>query len=241
MSMDTNERSRRTQVRFAVAGLALVTVLSGCSATTQVKPETLGTCPFLGPTICAMLTPGAKGEANMRYINTSVVWKQYTKVLIDPVTFWGGDTTKVSTADQQALTNYLYQSLQKQLATKFQIVDQPGPGVMRIQVALIDAETATPVLRTVSMLIPQARVLATLKYIATDSYPFVGGARAEAKVTDAVNGTLLSAADDQRVGGGSMATAATWQWGDAERVADKWAEMTTTRLYSFTSGTAASN
>jgi len=186
-----------------------------------------------------MLAPGAKGQANMRYVNSSAQWSQYKKIIIDPVTFWAGDTTKVSTADQQALSNYFYQSLQKQLATKFQVVDQPGPGVMRLQAALIDAETATPVLRTISMLIPQARALATLKYIATDTYPFVGGAEAEAKITDSVSGMLLAAADDQRVGGGSIATAATWQWGDAERAADHWAEQTANRLSSWTSGTAS--
>jgi hypothetical protein len=49
-------------------------------------------------------TPG------LRYINPNAQWTQYTQVLIDPVTFWGGDDTKVSPADQRMLTNYFSRS-----------------------------------------------------------------------------------------------------------------------------------
>ena len=57
-------------------------------------------------------------------------------------------------------------------------------------------------------------------------------------MTDSVTGRLLVAAADRRVGGGSIQTAAQWQWGDAENVANHWAEETANRLYALTSGTA---
>jgi hypothetical protein len=49
---------------------------------------------------------------------------------------------------------------------------------MRLQVGITDVEGATPVLRPVSMLVPLARALATLKAAATGSYPFGGHAGA---------------------------------------------------------------
>jgi hypothetical protein len=52
---------------------------------------------------------------------------------------------------------------------------------MRLQVGITDVEGATPVLRPVSMLVPLARALATPKTAATSTYPFVGGAEAEAR------------------------------------------------------------
>jgi hypothetical protein len=61
--------------------------------------------------------------------------------LIAPVTFWAGDDTKISPADQHQLTNYFSQAIEKQLSTKFQVVQEPGPGVMTIQVALIRARS----------------------------------------------------------------------------------------------------
>jgi hypothetical protein len=211
-------------------------------------------CPFLGSGVCAKLnptdTPGrfsagavngtADTQAALRYVNPNARWTQYKKVLIAPVTFWGGDDTKVSAEEQQKLTNYFHQALQQQLSTKFQVVDQPGPGLMTVAVALEDASGATPILRSVSMVVPQARALATLKYAATGTYAFVGSAQAEGKVTDSVTGEVLAAAVDKRVGGGSIASAAQWQWGDAENAMKAWAQELTIRLSSWTSGTVPS-
>jgi uncharacterized protein DUF3313 len=114
--------------------------------------------------------------------------------------------------------------------SKFQVLDAPGPGVLQIQVAVTNAEAATPVLRTVSMAVPQARVLATLKYAATGTYPFVGSAQGELEARDALDGRVLAAAIDRRVGGGSITTATQWQWGDAEKAMDQWAQISVNRL-----------
>jgi hypothetical protein len=71
------------------------------------------------------------------------------------------------------------------------MVTAPGPDVMMVQFALTDLVGATPVLRSVSMLVPQARALVSLQYLATGTYTFVGGAQAEAKITDSVTGQVL--------------------------------------------------
>ncbi len=109
---------------------------------------------------------------------------------------------------------------------------------MKLQAALTDAEGATPGLRTISMVVPQARTLNTLKYAVTGTYAFVGGAQGEAKLTDAVSGQVLGEWVDRRVGGGSIKNAAQWQWGDAENAMKEWAAQLTERLSSWTSGAA---
>jgi hypothetical protein len=45
------------------------------------------------------------------------------------------------------------------------------------------------------------------------------------KATDAVTGQVLGAGVDRRVGGGSIQTAAQWQWGDAENVIKTWSQL----------------
>ena len=147
---------KRTLSTYGLALLTATTVMA-CSATQQVavKKSDLN-CGFLGSD-CNRLAAGAEGQAALRYANPNANWTQYPKIVIDPVTFWGSNTTKVSAADQQALTDYFYQVLHEELGKKFQIVDQAGPGVMKLQMALTDAEGATPGLRTVSMIVPQAR------------------------------------------------------------------------------------
>ena len=231
--------NRKNGERSVLTSLALVAVAVGCSATQKVDVKTKpGTCVFLRPIVCAKLTPGSGEQAGLRYVNPDAQWRQYKKIMILPITFWGGAAPKISAADQQVLANYFYATLVQHLGQKFQIVDQPGPGVMRLQVAITDAETATPVLRTISMAVPQARALATLDRVATGTYSFAGAAQAEAELTDEATGQVLAAAMDRRVGGGSIKTAAQWTLGDAQYAMDHWAEQVTDRLSSWTSGAA---
>ena len=234
-----NRTKHFTWASLATATLFLAGTSGGCSVTQKaaVEKSSLSSSGFLGPDY-AKLTPGGKDEASLRYINPTAQWTQYKKVLVMPVSFWGNEATKIPLADQQTLSNFLYASLREQLGKKFQLADQPGPGVIVLQVALTDAEAATPVLRSVSMLIPQARVLGTLKYLATGTYPFVGGAQAEAKLSDGATGQLLGAVVDKRVGGGNIKTAAQWQWGDAENAMTEWATKLADKLSSWTSGAA---
>ncbi|WP_020564148.1 DUF3313 domain-containing protein [Methylosarcina fibrata] len=220
------------------SAMAFAVLLNACT-TTQKAPidQTSANCGLLSD-VCGQLTPGGKDQASLRYINPAAQWTRYSKVMIEPVTFWGGSSTSVSAADQQMLINYFSQQLREQLGKKFEIVDHPAPGTMKLTVAMTDAETATPVLRSVSMIVPQAHMLANLKYLASGTFPFVGGAQAEAKITDAVSGDLLAAVADKRIGGGSFTTGFQWQWGDAEHAIDEWCEKTAERLSSWTTGAA---
>src|SRR5436190_1748038 len=106
------------------------------------------------------------------------------------------------------------------------------------QAAVTDRAAATPGLRTITRVIPQARLLSTLKKGATGSYPFVGGAQAEVKLTDSMTGEILVAGVDRRIGGGNISTAAQWEWGDAENVMKEWAKLAVERLSAWTKGTA---
>jgi len=233
----THASGRGLRRQMAMAGLAMAVLAAGCSVTQREKPQLAGgNCALIPPGTCSQLTPGTADQAGLRYVAPDVPWSQYTKVMVSPVTVWGGEQAKLSAADQQALANYLYNALLKAFEGKFSTVDEPGPGVIRLQAAITDASAAIPVLRTVSMAIPQARVLATLKLAATGTYPFVGSAQGEVMATDAVTGQVLAAGVDRRVGGGSVETAVQWQWGDAENAMDKWAELTVTRLVNLQAG-----
>ncbi len=227
----------KKNILFLSALMALV-FLAACAATqkAEIKQADIN-CGLLGAD-CAKLTPGGKEQAGLRYINPEAKWTNYNKVMIEPVGLYAGEDTKVPAEDQQKLVDYFNQQLNEQLKKKFEVVQAPGPGVMKIQAALTDASSATPGLRSVSMIVPQAHTLSSLKYLATGTYPFVGGAQAEAKITDSQTGEVLAEAVDRQIGGGAFKTGFQWKWGDAENAINHWCEMMTERLSSWTSGTA---
>ena len=221
-------------------GLAALLLDSGCSTTVASAPaaaqavESGGPLPsavtgFLGPD-ASKLAAGPEGGAALVWVNPNAQWATYTKIQLMPVEFWAAADSKVSTAAQATLTEYFYNQLQTNLSKSFTLVDQPGPGVMTLRVALMDATTAVPGLRTISVIVPQARVLNLAQSMATDSYAFVGSAEAEMKLTDSVTGALLAEAVDQRAGGMGLKSAASFQWGDAQNAMDYWAQRIPNRL-----------
>lgn len=220
---------------FGIAA-AVVLLATGCSTTEQVAvKDQPAVCGFLGD-VCHQLTPGKEGEAGLRWVNPKANVTQYNKVLIQVVGFYGSDKEKVSPKDEQMLTDAFAKTLNEELSKKYQVVDQAGPGTMKLDIALLDAEAATPGLRSITMVVPQMRLLSTGASLATGKFPFAGGAEAAAKITDSVTGELLAAGVDRRVGGGSIKTAAQWEWGDAENAMKAWADMITTNMYAYTSG-----
>jgi len=225
----------------AAALIALFCVASyGCSTTVESTPqaakelESGGTLPpsvtsFFGND-ASKLAPGPQGGAALAYINPNAQWSKYTKIQLMPVEFWAAADSKVSESDQQMLTSYFYNKLQEDLAKSFTLVNQPGPDVLTLRIALMDATTAVPGLRSVSVIVPQARVLNGLQSLATGSYAFVGSAEGEMKATDSTTGEMLAGAVDQRAGGMGIKSAASFQWGDAENSMDYWAQAITNRL-----------
>jgi hypothetical protein len=131
------------------------------------------------------------------YINPNVQWNNYKKVLLKPVQFWDTPDTSVSPDDQKMLSSYFYNSLQQNLQKHFTLADQPGPGVITFEVAIINAEGATPGLRSVSLVVPQARILNYAQSLATGHAAFAGSAEAAFKATDSTTGQLSGGVSGQ--------------------------------------------
>ena len=242
-------RTRNTRYRSAtwLMAVALLSALTaGCAKTVseqsavvkQVESGELAAGGFFG-TDLSLLQPGQEGQAAMVYINPSAQWSQYNKIMLEPVQFWDSADSTVSPSDQHTLTAFAYNKLKEDLQKNFTLVDQGGPGVLVLQVALVNASAATPGLRSVSVVIPQLRVINMAQSLATGSYAFVGSAEAMMKATDAVSGQLLAAAIDKRAGGLAMSSAAQWKWGDSENAIDYWAEKIDSRLLQLQGRTTA--
>jgi Protein of unknown function (DUF3313) len=241
-------KSKYAALVALATGIALASLISGCSQTVESKSavaqemESGNTPPavsqFFGNN-ASLLQPGKEGQAPMVYINPNADWSKYTKIMLQPVQYWDNSDSKEPIADEQKLVTYFHNQLQETLQKNFTMVDQPGQNVLVLYVALINATSATPVLRSISVVIPQARLLNSLQSLATDSYAFVGSAEAEMKAVDGSTGEFLAGAVDQRSGGIALSTAAQWQWGDAENAMNYWADRINTRLLELQGRTPA--
>lgn len=233
---------KRDRSKFA-AGLGpailLALICAGCAQTASQGASVTGSQPapppptgFLGNDY-SLLQPGASGsgqQAALAYTSPSASFSSYNKIMIAPVTYWANDDSTLSPIEQQTLCNYFYNLLVEDFGKNFTVVNEPGPGVAKLSVALNDATAATPVLRTISVVVPQAHVLNVIKRGLTGTYAFVGSATGQAKLTDSMTGQLLAAWADQRFGTAAVRNATVWQWGDAENAMNFWAGALDKRL-----------
>jgi hypothetical protein len=220
----------------ALVAAGLLLFITACSVTEQAKPSQVKFSGFLGDYTELTPTDNSK-EVLLRYIDPNAPWGTYTAVRLEPVTFWAAPDSKVSLATQQMLTDYAYQKFTADLTAKgVHLTDHSGPGVLVVRMALTDAESATPVLRTISVVVPQARLLSAASSLVTGQFAFTGSIQTEGEAVDATSGKRVAAWVDKRFGGASIKNADVWKWGDAEKAINVWADLASTRFVELQKG-----
>jgi hypothetical protein len=222
------------KMRIILFGALLVQ--AGCSVTQRAPQESIKQSGFL-TNYDQLAATDNKDLAAQIYADKAANWASYSKVHLEPVTFWAGADSKVPPDVQQRLTDFAYQQLTEQFKAKgFQLVTTSGPGVMVVRVALTDATAATPGLRTISVVVPQAILLSNATAAVRGKPSFSGSAQTEGEVLDGQTGTRIAAWIDRRVGGNSVENANVWEWGDAENAIKRWAERVATRAEELKAG-----
>jgi len=177
-----------------------------------------------------MLQEGKAGEALLLYLNPNADWASYDKILFESVTIWHGEDSKlddIPKADLQRLANYLHTAIVTKLRADYEIVNEPGPGVLRIRMAITDAEKSKDVLDVFFTIEQQNLHLPGGKVMTIDTGSVAGRVGIEGEITDARSGVMLAAAVDNRSGSKSDLKAS---WNDVEQAFQYWAERLNQRL-----------
>src|SRR5438093_1958645 len=132
--------------------IALAALIAGCAQTAAPAPTIVqrvqGEKPppppptgFLGRDYSLLKAgaPASGQEALLACTDASANFSSYNKIMIAPVTYWAEDDSKLSAGEQQVLCNYFYGVLKQEFSKNFQVVDDHGPGVAKVTVALTDA------------------------------------------------------------------------------------------------------
>ena len=114
-----------------------------------------------------MLRPGQEGEVLISPIKIrKSTGNRYDKAMVDSVTIWRDKDSPLKEewkADLQRLADYFWDKVVKALMPNYKIVSKPGPGVMRVTVAITEAEASNPTMDTISSVLPPARALTGAK------------------------------------------------------------------------------
>ncbi len=229
------------QMIGAILGLMLV--VTGCAATQEAKSVEksgfLGDYSLLKEGQRSAFAQGAENQALLIYKNPVADWRKYRKVILDPVTVWmsGKDSQlkDVSAEDRQRLAALMWSKIDESLRKDYEMTNQSGPDVLRIQAAITEAGESNAVLDTVTSIVPQTRLLSGMKSLATGVSAFTGSASAELKVTDSSTGAILVEAVDRR-GGTKSLSGVTNSWHDVEEAYRFWAEKMRYRLCQWRGG-----
>ncbi len=225
-------------LRRVVISLGVLTLLGGCGTSQSQQARRVEKSGFLGD--YSMLREGGKGEALLVYENTEANWSGYDKILLDPVSYYGGRESYpegITSADLQELVNRFYYILYKNLSDDYVMVKNPAHSTLRVQVAITKVAESAPAVDSVSTVAPY--IISPLRRAAgsiSGKSPFVGGASVEAKITDSLTGELLFAAVDKRVGSRSAGGSTTRRWRDVEEILWYWGELAKYRLCVLRSG-----
>lgn len=213
-------------------GLSLTLSIIGCTAKQYRRVDQSG---FLGD--YSQLHEKTQNEALSVYVNPKADCKKYHKVMIDPVTLWATSEDSPLAAleedDQKMLVNQgwatLYDGMKK---SHFEIVDKPGPDVMRVKSAITEATKAKVVLATALAVAPYAWEAATIWGMGTGKWPFLGELAGEMEITDSQTGERLFMAVDKVVGTMGSNIDPMARWNDVRKGFDLWEERLSKRMTS---------
>lgn len=204
-----------------IAVLTAALFLGGCAGSYQARSVDLKNSPLVDPGI---LVKGSGDEALYRYVNPQSAGRQYDKMLIDPVMILkDGELSDKERENYQNLANNAYLYLSEEMKKYFTIITVPEPGAIRVQWAIIDADSSKPVRNTLSTFVPFGIGLSIVKVAVTGKQSGVGEITTQIKFTDAVSGELLAADLDRRVGGKEI-TELWSSWYNADEALKYWAK-----------------
>ena len=174
--------------------LAMVGLLMGCAS-----QEKVGYSGFLGN--YPQFEKGAAG-IDKRYLKPGVFFMNYHKVMMDEVVFYFHDSADykgISPSELKELSDEFHKIFVETLGNL--LTDKPGPGVIRMRVAVTDLEPSKPGLSAVTTVVPVGLAYNLAKKAGGGEYTGIGSASMEVEFLDSMTNERIAAAVDHAPGG----------------------------------------
>lgn len=240
--------------RLIVPGLASLVLLAACATgpTSEQAPPPSAYAAFL--TYPDRLQPVPGDDGAYRWIDPGANLGQYNKILLERIQVQlasDADYKAVDPTQLKALTDYFHQAIVKALGNAYPVVTQPGPGVLRVRVTIVDLVPTKPEMSVVALVVPYATVADVASGAASGgpvgSAPYLGRTGIAAQFIDSRTSRVIAEYADTRVGrkyvvdtskgvGNAITTGfsdyakAYSTWAYAEQAFDGWARLLRARL-----------
>ncbi len=218
-------------MRTSTIGVAAALVLTACVTSRQAR--TVTPSAFLGPDARLLQKAQTNDDVLLVYHKDGTKWASYDKVILDPVAIWTAESRHFPAdqmSDYQKLVDSFQQTLTGKLAKNYTIVQQPAPGVLRIQTAIVNGAQANNTLKVAKTIAPYASFADLVWTFATGKPAFAGEVSLEYMIRDAQTNDLLGAGADRRVGGNQLGRSTFTTWGDVQNILTYWSDLTVYRL-----------
>ncbi len=182
----------KTATIHAVSALVLGLLVAGCSSTTPKSGK------YAEVPESDKLQRDTRFPHSLIYIKEGVKLSQYTKFIVEPTDIYKGTDAswhknKVTEQEKQELAQFVTSEMTRALSKSYPVVNQPGPGVLRIKLTLVDVELTTTSLAVVSHLAPAGVGINLLKSGAGMQGSFMGSVTLAGELSDAQTGTVVAA------------------------------------------------
>jgi len=205
--------------------LVVAALLAGCAASGMKDVQKTG---FLSN--YSQLQPGGEDRAALVYIKPGYDFKPYNKLMFERFVVLLSDSAdyrEIDPATLKEMTDYYQNAMFEALKDGYEIVDQPGQGVLRVRVAITGLKPSNPTANTLSTIIPVGMIVAGATKAVSGDNLGTGEAATEMEILDATTGELLAAAVDKRQGGKGVFRG---KWEDTKDAFDLWAKRFRQRL-----------
>jgi hypothetical protein len=208
--------------RVAVAALVLVAACARPPG--ALRPA--DTSGFLDD--YSRLRPGPPEGATWVYRNPDARVAAYDRILFEPVAVWRSGKRSldaIPAEDLQRLAAEFQRAVGTRLAADYRLVDAPGPGVLRIRLAITAARQEDRALDVFTFDVPPEHRVPDTEALDVATHALVVAAAIEGELSDSVTGQVVATGVDLRGERRALRT-----WGDVRAALDRWAAWLAGRL-----------
>jgi Protein of unknown function (DUF3313) len=169
-------------------------VLTGCASTKPNAYQELASA--------SRLAPVRGGNNQFEYTNPKADLRHYANLTLEPVTIYTGADSQfgsVPAESRSTIADYMQQQFSTELGKRVQIVETPSePSTARLHLTLTGIETSTPVVSTLSHVVPVGFLVNAGLGASKHGGTFFGSVSYAAEIYDAATGELIYASVSRR-------------------------------------------